>query len=213
MSVTAVEPGTAGNVEPNTIVDRPEGRGPAGAQGHQPGRDVAAEPHEEFPQVTQEDVDGALDQLATALDARSRRGSPTRRSRPPGATVFPETAVLGEPTPTVDPTTLVGQEVETFELGLTATGTVVTVDPAPVAAIADAAAPRAAGAGPRARRRLDRRQGRRAGRRRADRSRFSATATGQEVAVLDPPTLRTLILGKPLDEARASSWRRTARSS
>ena len=42
-----------------------------------------------------------------------------------GATVFPETGSLGEATPTVAPETLVGQEVATFALGLSATGTVV----------------------------------------------------------------------------------------
>ena len=49
-----------------------------------------------------------------------------------GATVFPSTGQLGEPTPTVDPDTLVGQEVTTFELGLSADGTVIAVDEAPV---------------------------------------------------------------------------------
>ena len=54
-----------------------------------------------------------------------------------GATPFPETAVLGEPAPTVDPATLLGQEVETFDLGLRATGTVIAVDDSPVEAIAE----------------------------------------------------------------------------
>jgi len=31
---------------------------------------------------------------------------------------------------------------------------------------------------------------------------FTATATGQEIAVLDPEALRTMILGKPLETAR-----------
>ena len=46
--------------------------------------------------------------------------------------------MLGAATPTVDPTTLVGQEVASFELGLSATGTVTAVDEAPVEAIAEA---------------------------------------------------------------------------
>jgi hypothetical protein len=44
--------------------------------------------------------------------------------------------VLGTPTATTDPATLVDAEQETFELGLTAQGTVVAVDPAPVEDIA-----------------------------------------------------------------------------
>ena len=54
-----------------------------------------------------------------------------------GATVFPATGVLGKTTPTLDPTTLVGQEIPTFDLGLSATGTVVTADTTPVDAIAE----------------------------------------------------------------------------
>jgi hypothetical protein len=38
----------------------------------------------------------------------------------------------------VDPATLVGQEVESFTLGLTATGTVLAVDESPIEAIAEA---------------------------------------------------------------------------
>jgi hypothetical protein len=52
-------------------------------------------------------------------------------------TVFLETAVLGEPAPTTDPAELVGTEVETFELALAATGTVIAVNPTPVEAIAE----------------------------------------------------------------------------
>ena len=56
--------------------------------------------------------------LAAAFEARLADPS----IAPEGATVFAETATLGEATPTVDPATLVGQEIETFELGLSATG-------------------------------------------------------------------------------------------
>jgi hypothetical protein len=54
------------------------------------------------------------------------------------ATVFPDTAILGEATPDVDPAGLVGREVETFDLGLTATGSVIAVDESPLASIAEA---------------------------------------------------------------------------
>ena len=43
---------------------------------------------------------------------------------PANATLFSETAVLGEAAPSVDPATLVGKEQPSFELGLSATGTV-----------------------------------------------------------------------------------------
>jgi hypothetical protein len=56
---------------------------------------------------------------------------------PGDATVFPETAVLGTATPTVASADLVGQEVDSFELGMSATGTAIAVDPAPVATLAE----------------------------------------------------------------------------
>ena len=101
----------------------------------------------------------------------------------------------------MDPGTLVDQEIEAFDLGLTATGTVVRVNPAPVAAIADellraevepghelvadsiqvtVGEPVVAG----------------------QTVRFPASATGQQVAILDAAALRSLVLGKPLDDAR-----------
>ena len=46
--------------------------------------------------------------------------------------------MAGDPIPNVDPATLVGQEVETFTLGMSATGTVLAVDASPVEAIAEA---------------------------------------------------------------------------
>ena len=49
--------------------------------------------------------------------------------------MFPETAVLGEATPTSDPDALVGTEAESFTLGMTAEGTVTAVDSSPDPAI------------------------------------------------------------------------------
>jgi hypothetical protein len=152
--------------------------------------------------VSQEDVDGALAQLRTALDQafQDRLADPSIAA--PGATVFAETAKLGEPAPTIDPATLVEQEVESFQLGLTASGTVVTVDPAPVSAIAEdlirakvepghqlvagsvvveVGQPVVSGQS----------------------VAFDATATASQVAVLDPDELKEMVLGKQLDAARA----------
>ena len=202
VNVTAVEPGTTGNVEPNTIVIVPQGKDPQALKVVNPDATTGGT-HEEFPQVAQEDVDGALEQLQTALTAAfdARLADPS--IAPEGATVFADTATLGDTTPTVDPVTLVGQEVETFEIGLSAAGTVLSVDPAPVTAIADelfratveaghqlvggsilvdVGAPVVSG----------------------QTVAFSATATGQQVAVLDVDQLRALVIGNPLEEARAA---------
>jgi hypothetical protein len=128
VGVTAVEPGTDGNVEPNTIVIVPQGEDPQALRCGQSGGAVGRDPRG-IPKIVQADVDAAIDQLSTALDVafQARLADPSIAA--PGATVFNETAVLGEATPTVDPATLVDQEVATFELELAATGTVVTVDP------------------------------------------------------------------------------------
>jgi hypothetical protein len=198
--VVAVEPGLAGNVEPNTIVIVPKGEDPQALKVVNPDA-TAGGTHEEFPQVAQEDVDAAIEQLTSALttEFQARLSDPSIAA--PGATVFASTASLGAGTPTLDPTTLVGQEVESFDLGMTASGTVVAVDPGPVRQIAEellrasvesghelvagsieveVGEPVATGQS----------------------VTFSATATGDEIAILDAAALRKLVLGKPLDDAR-----------
>jgi hypothetical protein len=200
VNVTAVEPGLAGNVEPNTIVVVPRGENPEALNVVNPDA-TSGGTHEEFPQVAQEDVDAALAQLNGQLtDAfQARLTDPSIAA--PGATVFPTTAQLGTATPSVDPATLIEQEVESFQLGLTAQGTVVTVDPAPVQAIAqqlirgsvEPGSQLVAGS-------IDVQvaepvvEGQAVS--------FTATATASQVAILDPEALRQLVLGRPLDEAR-----------
>ncbi len=51
--------------------------------------------------------------------------------------MFPDTAVLGDAVPDVDPRSLVLQEVDTFSLGMSADGTVLAVDATPARAIAE----------------------------------------------------------------------------
>jgi hypothetical protein len=202
VNVTAVEAGTAGNVEPNTIVIVPRGKDPQALKVVNPDATLGGT-HEEFPQVAQEDVDGAVEQLSTALTAAFEARLADPAIAPPGAMVFAATATLGEPAPNVDLDALVGQEIETFEVGLSATGTVLTVDPAPVTTIAnellratvdadhqlvadsiqvEVGAPVVSG----------------------QTVTFTATATAEQVEILDADELRALVIGKPLDEARAA---------
>ena len=105
-------------------------------------------------------------------------------------------------TPTVPPETLVGQEVATFAQGLSATGTVVTANTAPVSAIAETQLralvkpdhqlvpgsvqievgdPVVVG----------------------QTVSVPVTASAQQIAVLDPEHLTKLILGKSIAEAHA----------
>jgi hypothetical protein len=92
----------------------------------------------EFPKVTQKDVTAALAALGKQLDAQLAADAAAPAGLPAGSTAFPETATRGAATPTLDPTTLVDQEVAQFDLGVTATGTVVTVDQAPIVALGEA---------------------------------------------------------------------------
>ena len=68
VGVTAVEPGRRGNVEPNTIVIVPKGEDPQALKVVNPDA-TRGGTHDEFPKVAQADVDAALKQLSTALDA------------------------------------------------------------------------------------------------------------------------------------------------
>ena len=137
VSVTAVEPGTDGNVDAGAIRVVPARynrelisvTNPAATSGGS---------REEFKRVAQKDLDAALEQRGLDIQAQCATVLEDGAGAPPGTTAFPETATLGEPTPTVDPTTLLGQEVESFTLGVTATGQVLAVDASPVEAIAEA---------------------------------------------------------------------------
>jgi hypothetical protein len=92
-----------------------------------------------FTRVSRKDVEAAVATLDEQLAAAFEAALEDPEDVPEGATVFPETAVLGEPVADPDPATLVNREVETFTLGLSATGTVLAVDASPVEAIAAAA--------------------------------------------------------------------------
>jgi hypothetical protein len=134
--VTAVKKGEAANVDPNTITVIPAAEDPTTLSVRNK-EATSGGTHEESPQIKQPDIDAALEALQTKLPAALDEAIASGAGAPAGAEVFEETAVVGEATPTVDPATLVGQEVESFELGLTATATVIAVDSSPVEKIAE----------------------------------------------------------------------------
>lgn len=200
VNVAAVEPGNAGNVEPNTIVIVPRGEDPKALKVVNKAPTTGGT-YEEFPVVAQEDVDAALEQLTVAIEIAFRGLLADPSLEPSGATLLIETAVLGEATPSEDPTVFVGQEVEAFTLGLGASATVLAVDPTPIRPMAEGIA------------RASVQEGFElvAGSIEVDVGRptvtlgsieFQATATGRQIAILDPTDLRGLVLGKPLAAAR-----------
>lgn len=93
--------------------------------------------HDETPKITQADVDGALATLAAALPAQMDQQLAGGVAVPSGVTLYPETKRLGTTTPTLDPRSLVGKEQAGFDLGLSAKGTVLGVDPSPIRALAE----------------------------------------------------------------------------
>jgi hypothetical protein len=137
VTVTAVEGGPDGNVGRNQIRVIPRGEDPQTV-------DVtnieatAGGKRDEFPRVVEKDIEAATASLGEQLTAKftERLADPTL----PGdtLTVFPETAVLGDPVYATDPATLLDQEVESFELTATASGTVLAVDESAVGAVAEA---------------------------------------------------------------------------
>ncbi|HYO44189.1 MAG TPA: baseplate J/gp47 family protein [Candidatus Limnocylindrales bacterium] len=138
VAVTAVDDGPNGNVDAGAIRVIPARYNRTLLSVTNPAATTGGK-REEFTRVSQKDVDAALATLGVELVAQFETQLENPDGVPPGATAFPETAVLGESTPTADPATLVDQEVESFTLGLTATGSVLTVDASPVEAIAAAA--------------------------------------------------------------------------
>jgi hypothetical protein len=201
VDVTAVDPGPDGNVEPNAITTVPRGEEPIFLKVTNPDG-TSGGVSETFPRVSQEDVDGALATLNEALQTEFQARLDDGDLAPVDVTVFEETATLGEPTWSVDPETLVGQEIESFDLGASASGTVLGVDTAPLEAIA--AARLADNIDP--------------GFALVDDSSdvqvdpavidgstitFPVRVTAQEVAVLDPDVIAAEIRGLPLADAQA----------
>lgn len=135
VGVTAAKSGPDGNVDAGAIRVVPARYNRNLVRVTNP-RATSGGSREEFPQVTQADVDGAVAKLNEDALSQFQSGLADPSSLPEGTTVFPETAVIGELTPDVDPKTLVDQEVESFTLSLSGSGTAQAVDASPIETIA-----------------------------------------------------------------------------
>jgi hypothetical protein len=201
VGVTAAKTGPDGNVAAGTITVIPgqynsvvlSVRNPAATSGGI---------RNEFPKVTQKDVTAALAALGKQLDAQLVAGAAAPTGLPAGSTAFPETATRGAATPTLDPATLVDQEAAQFDLGATATGTVVTVDQAPIVALGTA---RLAAAVPADRDMIAGSAVVTVGPGTVDgqRIRFGVTGRAESAPRVDESALRTQLKGRSPAEARA----------
>ena len=136
VKVRAVNAGTEGNVEPNTILVIPRGEDPRTLDVTNPDATSGGK-RDEFPRVVQADITAATKAVDAQLAAAFAEQLADPSLAADGTTVFPDTATLGDPTYSVDPATLVGQEIESFELGANATGTVLAVDTTAVEQVAE----------------------------------------------------------------------------
>jgi hypothetical protein len=135
VSVTAVEPGPAGNVDAGTIRVVPASYNRNVIRVNNP-QATSGGTRKEFTRISPSDVEAALAQLDKDIRAQFATEVANPSDVPEGTTPFPETAVLGEPVPTTDPADLEGEEVDSFSLGLTAEGTVLAADASPAEGIA-----------------------------------------------------------------------------
>jgi hypothetical protein len=200
VSITAVEPGPDGNVGAGTIRVVPARYNREVVRVNNPDATSGGK-REEFTRISQKDVQAALAKLDTDLRTAFEAEVQHPADVPEGTTPFPDTAQLGEPTPTVDPQTLVGQEVESFTLGLTADGTVLAADSSPAQAIAEQRLQASVAEG----RELvpgstDIEVG--DGRVADGVIEFPVTATARQVRPLDAAALERAVLGLPLAQAR-----------
>ena len=137
VGVTASKAGTDGNVAAGAIKVVPAKYNKVVISVTNP-NPTSGGTHQEFARVSQADVDAAVEQVRKDIDAQFATALQDGAGAPEGTTVFPDTATLGNPVPDVDPATLVGKEVVSFTIAMTATGHVLAVDSSPVEAIAEA---------------------------------------------------------------------------
>lgn len=200
VKVTAVDAGPEGNVEPRAIGTVPRDEEPFFLKVTNPDATTGGV-RTEFPRVQQEDVDAAVTELTTRISTAFEEWLVDPALAGDSATVFSETKALGAAVFGIDPTTLVGQEVETFELAATASGTVVAVDTTPVQSVAEA----------RIAARVDQGYSLIEGSGQvvpapAEISEgvitFPVVVTARQVLILDPEAIKLEIMGKPLAQAR-----------
>ncbi len=203
VAIEAVKDGTAGNVPANSIRSVPQGENPEFLKVNNPDP-TAGGLRTVTPEVTKEEVDAAVAAVRADVEAAFDAAIAAGAHAPEGTTLFPQTKVLGEIVVDGDPQAFVGQAIETFDIRITANGTVIAVDPRPVESIAEARLSEAVGADQRiVDGSIDIVVG--AGSVGEDgQVTFEATAHAIGVAVVDAATLRNLAKGRTAADARAA---------
>ena len=133
--IVAVAPGPGGNVEAGTITQEPSELQTLLVSVNNADPTTGGQ-KQTFPKIVQKDVDAAVAALQSRLqkELATQVADPSRT--PPGTTAFPTTATLSGVAPTSDPKALVGQEIASFQLTVTGTGTFTAVDETPLRQLA-----------------------------------------------------------------------------
>lgn len=198
--VQALRAGPEGNVEASSITRGPDSFVSNLIAVTNPDL-TAGGMREEFTRVSQKDIDAALTQLTTQLQDQFVTWSAAPDELGSGATAFPSTGTLAEPVPSPDPATLLNVEAPTFQLQLSTSGTVVTVE---MDLVEQVATERIMGSIPAGHSLQDGSVAVTVGEGQADGTivKFKASASAATIPTLYPAELRAEIMGRPADEAR-----------
>jgi hypothetical protein len=135
VKVVAVKGGPEANVAPNTISVVPAAEDPVLLEVRNRAA-TSGGTRKTTTIVTQKDVDAAVKTLDKRLKARFADASSDPARAPEGTILVPDTARLGPSTAEPTAEALVDQEAETFDLTLSATGTVTAYAPAAARSVA-----------------------------------------------------------------------------
>jgi hypothetical protein len=133
--VTAVKGGPEGNVAPNVISVVPPAEDPVLLEVRNRAA-TAGGTRKTTTIVTQKDVDAAVKTLDKRLKARFADAAADPARAPEGTVLVPGTALLGPAVAEPEAASLVDQEIETFDLSLSARGSVTAYSPAAARSVA-----------------------------------------------------------------------------
>jgi Baseplate J-like protein len=201
VGVGAAGAGPAGNVPAATIRQVPQGYSSILLKVTNPNA-TSGGTSTTTTQVQKKDTDAAVASLTKSLKAQFSAWVATPGGLTPGTTAFPKTATLGTISPDSDPATLIGTAQPSFQLSLAASGSITAVDEATVTSLA---ASRLGTSVPADFTLVAGSEKVTLGTSRVDGDAvvFPVTVTASQVRNLDPDTLRALVAGKSVDEARS----------
>jgi Baseplate J-like protein len=151
--------------------------------------------------IQKSDTDAAVASLTKGLKQQFAAWLLNPDGLPPGSTAYPKTGVLSTASADTDPSTLVGLNQATFQLTMTATGTETAVDQATVSALAVTRIQAEVSPGYKL---VPDSEKVTFGPTQFDGQVvvFPTTVVASQIRQLDPETLRQLVQGKSVDEAR-----------